>query len=136
MSKTPFALFCLILLCMAACNKNDLQFVKGDISRDVAYKLALKEINVSLKEVDIWASKEKLARNTPLEYVELVSPDTETWLFFVDECPLANWGHPCQYIFVDMDGSVSVFVQNMPPDYSSMELVNISAKTGESLNRI
>lgn len=132
MSKTPFVLFCLILLCMAACNKNNLQFVKGDISRDVAYKLALKEINVSLKEVDIWASKEKLARNTNLEYIELVSPDTETWLFFVDECPQANWGHPCQYIFVDMDGSVSVFVHNMPPDYSSMELVNISAKTGES----
>lgn len=31
---------------------------------------------------------------------ELPGPDAESWLFFVDEVPPANWGHPCRVIFV------------------------------------
>jgi hypothetical protein len=27
-------------------------------------------------------------------------PDAASWLFFVDEAPPANWGHPCRLVFV------------------------------------
>ncbi len=31
------------------------------------------------------------------------APWTEFWLFFADDDPLANWAHPCRYIFVARD---------------------------------
>jgi hypothetical protein len=30
----------------------------------------------------------------------LPGPAAESWLFFVDEVPAANWGHPCRVIFI------------------------------------
>ena len=37
-------------------------------------------------------------------------------LFFVDDCPNANWAHPCRLIFVAANGrSFTVFYLNMPP---------------------
>ncbi len=33
----------------------------------------------------------------------IVSPDSESWLFFIDEVPTANWGHRCRIVFIMMD---------------------------------
>ena len=33
----------------------------------------------------------------------LEGPDAESWLFFVDEVPPANWGHPCRLVFITTD---------------------------------
>ncbi|MBQ8442971.1 MAG: hypothetical protein IJX29_06390 [Bacteroides sp.] len=120
----------LFAILITACDNDDINFTKGDIPRDVAYELALKKLNVSLKDVDIWATKEKLPANTTMKitYFELTSPDTESWLFFVDELPMGNWGHDCQYAFVDMNGNVQIHQKTMPPNYElyNMELINIS----------
>lgn len=130
--KNLRTILCLLFtICLAACSdENDIQFTKGDIPRDIAYQLALKELNVSLKDVDIWATKEKLPANTKMEilYFELTSPATESWLFFVDEVPFANWGHDCRYVFVDMNGKVSIYKESMPPNFGQygMERINMS----------
>ena len=128
-------LYLLLTICFVACSNenNDIQFTKGDIPRDIAYELALKELNVSLKNVDIWATKEKLPANTTMEAGAsiITSPGTESWLFFVDEDPLANWGHDCRYVFVDMNGKISSYKKSMPPGYEryNMELINASEAT-------
>lgn len=133
--KNLRTILCLLLtICLAACSDdNDIQFTKGDIPRDIAYQLALKELNVSLKDVDIWATKEKLPTNTKIEAGASIvtSPNSESWLFFVDEIPMANWGHDCQYLFVDMNGKISSYNKSMPPGYEkyNMELINISETT-------
>lgn len=61
-----------------------------------------------------------------ITYFELTSPDTESWLFFVDEKPLANWGHDCQYAFVDMNGNVFTHKASMPPDFGKYGMYRIN----------
>lgn len=131
MRNLKIVLCLLFTICLAACSdENDIQFTKGDIPRDIAYELALKELNVSLKDVDIWATKEKLPANTKMEilHFELTSPATESWLFFVDDMPMMNWGHDCRYAFVDMNGKVHIYKKTQGPDYDiyKMECINIS----------
>lgn len=124
-------LYLLLTVCLVACDNDDIQFTKGDIPRDIAYKLALKELNVSLKDVDIWATKDKLSANTALKAGAnvITSPNSESWLFFVDELPIvANWGHACKYVFINMNGEVFIQKATMFPNYEryNMELINIS----------
>ncbi len=38
-------------------------------------------------EVAIWTGK-------------LVSPDFDSWVYFIDENPYANWSHKCRYVFI------------------------------------
>ena len=132
MKTLNYIISCLLVLFTTACN-DDINFTKGDIPRDVAYKLALKKLDVSLKDVDIWATKEKLPANTIMKifHFELTSPATESWFFFIDEIPMGNWGHDCQYAFVDMNGKVHIHQQTMPPSYEkyNMERINISEVT-------
>lgn len=123
-----YSLLAISIFCMSAGCEKKLQFEKGNIPRDIAYQLALKEINLPLDEVDIWASKEKIKANTAVpSWGELVvsSPSQESWFFFVDEVPNANWSHPCQYLFVDMDGNIYRYSETTPPAMD-MDLLNMS----------
>ena len=135
--KTFKTILCMMLsaICFVACSddNNDIQFTKGDIPRDIAYELALKKLNVSLKDVDIWATKEKLPANTKMNisWFSLTSPKTESWLFFVDDMPMMNWGHDCRYAFVDMNGKVHIYKKKQGLNYDNynMECINISETT-------
>ncbi len=41
---------------------------------------------------------------------------SENWVFFVDDLPLANWAHPCRYIFFDkQNGAYTIIEDNWPP---------------------
>jgi hypothetical protein len=47
----------------------------------------------------------------------LSGPDAESWLFFVDEIPPANWGHPCRLVFVTTDAyETAQYECQFPPD--------------------
>ena len=130
MKKNILFFFFICTVCMVACINEDIQFEKGNISRDVAYKLMLKDLNFSLKEVDIWATEDKLPGNIAdvcSGKGTVSSPDSESWFFFIDESPMGNWGHSCQYLFVDMNGDIYVYQQTMPPTLlDDMILLNIS----------
>lgn len=52
-------LYLLFAINVTACDNDDINFTKGDIPRDVAYELALKKLNVSLKDVDFGLPKKK-----------------------------------------------------------------------------
>lgn len=54
----------------------------------------------------------------------VVAPQYESWMFFIDEYPYANWGHRCKYIFVGSDcNKDSVVIRNMPPvSFSNFEI--------------
>ncbi len=46
----------------------------------------------------------------------LRGPDAESWLFFVDEAPPADWGHPCRVVFVTTDAyEVTEYACQFPP---------------------
>ena len=47
---------------------------------------------------------------------EIKSPDFETWTYFLDEIPFANWSHDCRYIFINKEnGKLTVRKEKLPP---------------------
>lgn len=121
-----------IVCCLMACSKDDIQNGRDNVSRDDAYQLVQKRLNMSLEDVDIWVSKERIlakSSNLSSSSLNVSSPDSDSWLFFIDELPMGNWGHDCKYLFVDMDGTVSEFSDILPPYgevWEAMELINVS----------
>lgn len=133
-----FNIFLLLvaMLNMIACS-NELEKSKTEvaglpISKNDAYTLVKEQLkDKPLNEIDIYGTVEMLSAHTKVISVgneDIISPDCDSWLFFVDEIPLiANWGHPCKYIFVDAIGKVSVYERTMfptKPSLEEMELLN------------
>lgn len=127
MKRLHVFLFLFALLGLAACDDDDSYSEESPISRDLAYemvKMKLFTYGKPFNEIDIYATKDMLPANTPviISKEETMSSDRNSWLFFIDEIPLiANWGHPCKYIFVDAFGNVTVYEKTMPPSAPSLE---------------
>ena len=45
--------------------------------------------------------------------------EQDSWFFFIDDFPLAYWGHPCRYVFItlesDIKNEVTVINETMNP---------------------
>lgn len=133
MKRLHVFLFLFALLGLAACDDDDSYSEESPISRDLAYemvKMKLFTYGKPFNEIDIYATKDILPANTPviISKEETMSSDRNSWLFFIDEIPLiANWSHPCKYIFVDASGKMVVHKGTMSPTYpseSEMERLN------------
>ena len=55
-------------------------------------------------------------------------PFVEGWVFMVDDAPLANWAHPCRYVFVSSDLS-KVAVQKAVTPLSVVSLARQATGT-------
>lgn len=69
----------------------------------------------------IFASAQPLAGGTAIGSwgFTYTAPDSfrQSWYFFVDDQPEANWEHPCRYIFIDIDTNEShILTAKTPPD--------------------
>ncbi|MDD2236518.1 MAG: C13 family peptidase [Kiritimatiellae bacterium] len=54
---------------------------------------------------------------------EVIAPWNEYWLFFADDDPVANWAHPCRYIFVARDLSAIAVQRAMTPLNLDLEVL-------------
>lgn len=123
-----------VVLDIVACS-NDLETGKAEvtdftISKNDAYTLVKEQLkDKPLNEIDIYRTVEMLPARTKVVSMggeNIISPDCDSWLFFVDEMPLmVNWGHPCKYIFVDVVGKISVYERTMFPTEPSMEVMEL-----------
>lgn len=82
------------------------------IGNDDAYNSVVTELfkgDVGAREV--YNSPAPVAAGTMVEDVmgnKFDAPATDSWVYFVDELPAANWGHPAKIIYVDaMNGEPS-----------------------------
>lgn len=50
-------------------------------------------------------------------YATITLPDEPGWVVFIDEHPLENWGHACQYVFVNAFGDMVVYDAYGPPEH-------------------
>lgn len=60
----------------------------------------------ALREYRIYVFPEIVGPGFVVEEIHggpLKGPDAESWLFFVDETPPADWGHPCRVVFIATD---------------------------------
>lgn len=95
------------------------------ISKDYAYKiLQEKIINGQEGKINIYVSKDVVKANTQFKTLSNseMSPDFDSWFFFIDDSPFESWSHPCRYMYVNAkDGSVIVLNKNQPPKLIFME---------------
>ena len=48
---------------------------------------------------------------------ELINPYNESYVYFIDDIPAANWEHPCRYCFVNKENGVyNMITQTIYPD--------------------
>ena len=95
---------------------------KKNIDKDRAWEIVKKKIlpkdlegKIIYVSIDLlkagqsiksWGHDYKVPENFP-----------QSWFFFVDDQPDANWGHACRYIFVDAGtGKYAVIKASTPPD--------------------
>lgn len=89
------------------------------ISQDHAWLIVKTFVlNNQLDKIDVYVSKNTIQPNKTIETYSTpdISPDYESWLFFIDDIPFGNWSHPCRYIYVNaVGGKYEVHQHSMPP---------------------
>lgn len=83
-------------------------------------------LGMDTSNIEIYSKNAKVSPNDTIILIDsfVVAPQYESWLFFIDECPYANWGHRCRYVFIGSDCKKdSVVIRNMPPiNFSNFEI--------------
>ena len=60
----------------------------------------------------------------------IIPPQGRNWMFFVDEKPLANWAHPCKYVFVKINsGNCDIINSSSPPINISLNAIKRALRT-------
>ena len=101
------------------------------ISKMDAYNLVISELlNGSTEGKWVYVDPKPVKAGTTIESwrssIEL--PRKEGWFFFIDDNPMANWAHPCRYVFVDLAGKITLYEATMPPkNIAEMEFLNANS---------
>ena len=90
------------------------------ISQEKAWEIVKQNVLGNKTEnINVYVNTSVISAKTHIKTLgreEEVSPDTNSWLFFIDDIPYGNWSHPCRYIYVDCENSeVVVHNHSMPP---------------------
>jgi len=92
----------------------------GQISQNEANVIVNNYIKNEKISDDYWlyAYNKSMTKSLEIKLVsnEIKSPDFETWTYFLDEIPFANWSHDCRYIFINKEnGKLTVRKEKLPP---------------------
>jgi hypothetical protein len=96
------------------------------MSRQEAFDIVKTTIlNNDTSNIDLYGSKNIIPSNSTIGtmYQNITSPDYPTWMFFIDDDPFQNWGHPARFVFVDGDGQTIVQTHDYPPFYENMDVL-------------
>jgi hypothetical protein len=73
----------------------------AQISREEALESIVNNIlQGNTKNLMIYATKNTVPSETNIYSLSnlLAKTNAESWLFFIDDQPMANWEHPCRYV--------------------------------------
>ena len=113
--------------------------LRAETTKVDAKNLIISQVLVNeLDNVNVYGEANEFSGDTYKlnPYKSLTVPYADYWVFFVDDNPLANWEHPCRYIFVNTDSGNYIVVSEKVPllNYSSkLEEVSINV-VFESVN--
>ncbi|WP_074405757.1 MULTISPECIES: T9SS type A sorting domain-containing protein [Aquimarina] len=92
----------------------------SQISQEEAYKILVeKQIIPEGRNQWVYGLQKPIPPNYEIKSFNktIVSSKFESWLFFIDEDPYANWEHPAKYIFFDIrSGEFETKRATTPPD--------------------
>lgn len=73
-----------------------------------------------LESSDVYSLDTLISMNDTIWHFDgsfIKSPYNMAWAYFVDDCPFANWVHPCRYIFVNAtNGNYQLIYSELPPE--------------------
>jgi hypothetical protein len=96
-------------------------FSNGQITREQAISIVINDVVSpdSLQYHHLYSKYESMELGETLILEDFDSIPVlygSNWVFFIDLMPVANWAHPCQYVFVDISsGDYSLYDKMMPP---------------------
>jgi|GEM_PF-437095 len=104
----------------------------GAVGFGKATEIVLDDVLLGLYEgTRVFGLEEVTEEGTVIEawHDSIVAP-TDGYLFFIDPYPLANWEHPCQWVFVGAaDGEITVYDMMTPPKYLQALMVEVTDPT-------
>lgn len=110
------------------------------VGKDKAWQIVQDSVlNGKLEGINVALVKDVLLSNSKIKSFisDEVSPSFDSWFFFIDDNPNANWEHPCRYVFVNvLSGAYKVISKRRPPlGYEMEQLVSvkISSDTNNAL---
>ena len=111
----------------------------AQVSKEEAHRVVKENVlNNDFQSKNIFVSQTLIS---PLDTIknlinEIVSPNDETWFFFIDDIPFANWAHDCRYVFVSaIDGSVVIHNDMFPPSLEMDRLHQVLIDTSFQTER-
>jgi len=107
----------LLLICIAiSINLN------AQVTRNEAINIVVDELisPYTLEQKWLFSKYEIMYLNDTLwldDYLDYYTcPFDENWVFFVDDCPVAFWAHPCRYVFMDANNAdYEIIDEDWPP---------------------
>ncbi len=95
----------------------------AQITKSAADALVLNMLNNDTTIV-VYSMSESISRNVSIytaDGVELTNPYDNSYVYFIDDMPSANWAHPCRYCFVNItNGAYTLVNQSFcPSNYDS-----------------
>ncbi|HUV86726.1 MAG TPA: C13 family peptidase [bacterium] len=123
----PFAAALAIILAAAAIAQEEVapgdMFLKAErfkLRSDDAYKIVVTEVfKGDIGEREVYNSPGPVRAGTVIEDVmghKFDAPKVDSWVYFVDDVPGADWGHPAKLVYADaMKGAPSVIDCHFPP---------------------
>lgn len=101
-----------------------------NISKDEAWNIVKEKVlGNNTKGIEVYVSPKVLGACTTVPTVVDIenSPPFDSWFFFIDDMPLANWSHPCRYVYVDVcNGTYSIKDMKFPPLFDDMCPIDMS----------
>lgn len=95
------------------------------ISQEKAWEIVKQDVlGNKYENINVYVSTSVIFAKTQIKTLgkDEVSPDTNSWLFFIDDIPYGNWSHPCRYIYVDCEnGGFIIHHHSMPPSGIDMK---------------
>ena len=91
----------------------------SQISQDSALAIMKNHIN-NYNDCDIYVANNTIGIGDTIQLLGsmiIIPPHDSCWMFFVDEVPLANWGHPCKYVFVNIRSGICDIIDSNSPPY-------------------
>ena len=125
MKKVALTIQCLLLTIV----------ISAQILQDSALVI-LKNNIVNYDDCDIYSVNDTIDASDTIKLIGsriIMPPQGRNWMFFVDEKPLANWAHPCKYVFININtGLCNIINSNMPAINIKMIAIKIVPRTGYS----
>lgn len=113
---TLFAFFSFVLL-----HAQQKEPISQEEAKDIVFQ---KVLNHKTEGINLFVSKKVVSANSHLKTIvgEELSPDYDSWFFFIDDMPMESWEHPCRYVFIStINGQLTITQKRMPPVLSTMK---------------